>query len=79
MQLERTMNINSQQLLIKKTVSRTGALCLEFSTEYSSQRVHFEADFEDSLERDKTFYDMNELEASSILQVLRIQYEAKQK
>ena len=77
MKLERKIDVDGQLLIIKKTVNRKGKLCLDLSTTFNSESVHMAADFESDKERDKTFYNMNELEASSILQVLRIQLKAQ--
>lgn len=74
MRLERTIEVDGQKLLIKKTVNKKGALCLEMSTMFGKEKFLIEADFEENEERDKTFYGMDELEASSVLQVLRIQH-----
>lgn len=77
MKLERKIDVDGQLLIVKKIVNRKGKLCLEFSTTFNSESVRMEADFESNEERDKTFVEMDELEAGSILQVLKIQHKAK--
>ena len=73
MKLERTIDVNGQLLRVKNI----GARCLELSTTIGSDSVRIIAAFETNEERKKTFVEMDNLEAGSLLQVLRIQHEAK--
>lgn len=73
MQLKRTIKVDGQKLRVKKI----GTDRLNLSTTVDSDLVRMIAVFGTVEERDKTFVEMDELEAGSILQVLKIQHKAK--